>query len=95
MLIGVVSDTHGHLGFTQEATQVLADQKIETVLHCGDIGSLEIVPLFDRWTTHFVFGNVDHNDGDFPVLIYGEGCAKTPFQLIGSAWPLPARWELP
>jgi len=62
MLIGVVSDTHAHLGFTLEATKVLEEQNVEMVLHCGDIGSPSIVPLFDRWPTHFVFGNVDHDE---------------------------------
>jgi hypothetical protein len=32
------------------------------VLHCGDIGSTAIVPLFTAWPTHFVFGNVDSAD---------------------------------
>ena len=29
------------------------------MIHCGDIGSPEIVGLFGRWPTHFVLGNVD------------------------------------
>jgi len=32
---------------------------VGAVLHCGDIGSEAIVPLFAAWPTHFVFGNVD------------------------------------
>jgi putative phosphoesterase len=32
---------------------------VGVVLHCGDIGSEAIVPLFAAWPTHFVFGNVD------------------------------------
>jgi len=62
MRIGVVSDTHGHLAYTRAALDVLSRLEPETVLHCGDIGSLEVVPLFDRWPTHFVFGNVDHDE---------------------------------
>jgi uncharacterized protein len=31
----------------------------DVVIHCGDIGSEAIVPLFEAWPTHFVFGNVD------------------------------------
>jgi putative phosphoesterase len=33
---------------------------LETVIHCGDIGGPEVLPLFDSWRTHFVFGNSDH-----------------------------------
>ena len=59
MQLGVVSDTHGHVGYTREAIRMLESLKVEAVLHCGDIGSPEIVELFAAWPTHFVFGNVD------------------------------------
>jgi putative phosphoesterase len=59
MLIGVVSDTHGHASNARLAVRMLESMKVEAVLHCGDIGSTAIVPLFAAWPTHFVFGNVD------------------------------------
>lgn len=59
MQIGVVSDTHGHAGYTRQAIRMLESLEVEAVLHCGDIGSPEIVELFAAWPTHFVFGNVD------------------------------------
>jgi uncharacterized protein len=59
MLIGVVSDTHGHVANTRQAVRMLESCEVEMVLHCGDIGSIDVVRLFDRWPTHFVFGNVD------------------------------------
>jgi putative phosphoesterase len=62
MRIGIVSDTHGHLGNTARAVEVLASLDVDCVLHCGDIGSPEIVPLFGHWPTHFVFGNCDHDE---------------------------------
>ena len=60
MLLGVVSDTHGHLPNTRAAVQMLESFGISAVLHCGDIGSAAVVPLFSHWPTHFVLGNVDH-----------------------------------
>ena len=62
MRIGVVSDSHGHVPFTREAIRALESLDVEQVLHCGDIGSVEIVELFTPWPTHFVFGNVDLYD---------------------------------
>jgi uncharacterized protein len=59
MLIGVVSDTHGHLPNTRAAVQMLESFGVSAVLHCGDIGSTAVVPLFSHWPTHFVLGNVD------------------------------------
>jgi hypothetical protein len=32
---------------------------VERVLHCGDVGSAEVVELFAPWPTDFVFGNCD------------------------------------
>jgi putative phosphoesterase len=65
MRVGVVSDTHGHLPSARRAAELLAEREIEQVLHCGDIGSPEIVQIFSRWPGHYVFGNCDH---DFTAL---------------------------
>lgn len=61
MRLGVVSDTHGHLPHARAAATLLAGLNVDAVLHCGDIGSAAIVPLFAAWPAHFVFGNVDHD----------------------------------
>ncbi len=57
--LAVVSDTHGHVGYCLDAIRMLEGLDVHRVLHCGDIGSVDIVPLFKRWPTHFVFGNCD------------------------------------
>lgn len=62
MRIGVVSDSHGHAVFTREAVRLLESLNVEQVIHCGDIGSVQIIDLFSAWPTHFVFGNVDFYD---------------------------------
>jgi hypothetical protein len=59
MIIGIVSDTHGHVEFTRAAVRILESCEAQLVIHCGDIGSLEIISWFQPWPTHFVFGNVD------------------------------------
>jgi len=61
MRIGVVSDTHGHVDYTRQAIRMLESCEIELVIHCGDIGSEDVVRLFQPWPTHFVFGNVDYD----------------------------------
>jgi putative phosphoesterase len=73
MQIAVVSDTHGHVGSTTPAVRLLARQKVEAVIHCGDIGAPAIIPLFSAWPTHFVFGNVDHNEGALARAIQEAG----------------------
>ncbi len=61
MIIGVVSDTHGHVEFARQAARMLESFAVEAVLHCGDIGTSEIVAVFRAWPTHYVFGNVDYD----------------------------------
>jgi putative phosphoesterase len=61
MRLGVISDTHGHLRHTLDAVRMFESLEVQIVIHCGDIGSEEIVELFGQWPTHFVFGNVDHD----------------------------------
>jgi len=62
MLLGIVSDTHGHVPLTLDAVRLLESLGVEQVLHCGDIGSPAIPALFQAWPTHYVFGNVDLGD---------------------------------
>jgi hypothetical protein len=48
---------------------MLESLEVDTVLHCGDIGSIEVVELFAKWPTHFVFGNCDDNADALAVAI--------------------------
>lgn len=73
MLLGVVSDTHGQVQFARQAVRMLESCDVQAVIHCGDIGSVEIVPLFQRWPTHFVLGNVDHDATGFERAITEAG----------------------
>ncbi len=56
MLIGVISDTHGLL--RPRAVEMLAG--VEHIIHAGDIGQPEIVPVLERLApVTAVRGNVD------------------------------------
>lgn len=82
MRIGIVSDTHGHVPNTLDAVRMLQSLDVELVIHCGDIGSAEIVGLFARWPTHFVFGNVDDDRRGLEAAIKAAG--KTCHGRFGS-----------
>ena len=73
MRLGVVSDTHGHLRNAQAAVERLETLQVDVVLHCGDIGSTGVVPLFAAWPTHFVFGNVDQDEDELRYAIRSVG----------------------
>lgn len=46
---------------------------VNAVLHCGDIGSGSIVPLFASWPTHFVLGNVDRQLPEIERAVLAAG----------------------
>lgn len=69
MLLGIVSDTHGHLENARAAVRMLESLEVQQVIHCGDIGSPDIPHLFSAWPTHFVFGNVDYDEADLRTAI--------------------------
>lgn len=73
MLLGVVSDTHGHLRNTQNAIRMLDSLEVAAVIHCGDIGSTAVVDLFGKWPTHFVLGNVDCDARALEMAIRAAG----------------------
>jgi len=62
MKIAIVSDTHGNAANFKKMVQWLNAQNIKTILHCGDIGSLESLKEFlENYDGEFfgVFGNMD------------------------------------
>jgi putative phosphoesterase len=73
MRVGIVSDTHGHVGLTRPAVRMFESLEVERVFHCGDIGSVEVVELFSAWPTDFVFGNCDTDQKPLRAAIEEAG----------------------
>jgi putative phosphoesterase len=88
MLLGVVSDTHGQVQHTQRAVRMLESLQVAEVIHCGDIGSTDVVEMFARWPTHFVFGNVDYDRADLSkaITVAGQTCHDVfgSLELVGN-----------
>lgn len=73
MQIAVISDTHGHLEFTRQAVLLMESFAVKHVIHCGDITTTAIPPLFAAWQTHYVFGNCDHQLDPLRAAIRAAG----------------------
>ncbi len=73
MRLGIVSDSHGHLEHTLPAVRMLESLDVQRVLHCGDIGTDEVVELFAPWPTDFVFGNCDYHREELETAIAATG----------------------
>jgi putative phosphoesterase len=73
MRIGVVSDTHDRHDAIAEAVRRLQEQRVELILHCGDIESVEAVHGFHSLPTYFVFGNWDRERKQLAAAIKAIG----------------------
>lgn len=58
--LGIVSDSHGRVESTRAAANLLESFDVFQVIHCGDIGTADVIGALSRWPTHYVFGNCDH-----------------------------------
>jgi hypothetical protein len=63
MRIGIISDTHGKLHRVQRATEVFAPRQLHAIVHCGDIGSEQVLERLAATgvAVFAVAGNVDHH----------------------------------
>ena len=61
MIIGILSDTHDHIGNTHKAIKTLLENGAEQIIHCGDFCAPFMIELFSEYDVpfHCVFGNID------------------------------------
>lgn len=59
MRIGVMSDSHNRREFIGRALRAFRERGISVVLHCGDLTSSEMVPLFEGFELYLAQGNMD------------------------------------
>ncbi len=59
MLIGIMSDTHGHHRAVQAAMALFDRLDVKHIVHCGDIGGTEVFDEFVSRPFSFVWGNMD------------------------------------
>jgi uncharacterized protein len=70
MRVGILSDTHGRLPAAKAAIKLLVGAGCETFIHCGDVGSQDILDLLAGLNSSFVFGNTDYDRDE--LLRYAE-----------------------
>jgi putative phosphoesterase len=63
MIIGLLSDTHNNLTNLIYVLDVYRERGIETLIHCGDLTGLEMVPYFKGFRVIYTTGNMDITTG--------------------------------
>lgn len=61
MKVGIISDTHDNVEAVEAAVERFSDAGVEAIVHCGDVIAPPVIPYFDGFEFHLVFGN---NDGE-------------------------------
>jgi len=63
MKIGVMSDTHDNLSNTTAVLGTYREQGIDTIIHCGDLTSPDMVSHYEGFRVILTIGNMDHTTG--------------------------------
>lgn len=61
MQVGIISDTHDNVPAVERAVETFREADVEAILHCGDVIAPPVIPFFEGFEFHLVFGN---NDGE-------------------------------
>jgi len=76
MKIGIISDTHDHIGNLQKALQSLRAQDVNTVLHCGDVCSPQMIRCMKDFDVWIAQGNTDYYFSLKDTIIEAFGAAR-------------------
>lgn len=68
MLVGLLSDSHGKVDATRYAVQTLRDAGAAMLIHCGDIGSVDVIAELAGGPAVFVFGNNDYDTARYTAF---------------------------
>jgi uncharacterized protein len=63
MKIGVLSDTHDHLSNLLTVLAICRESGIDTLIHCGDLTGLDMVPHMKGFRVIYTTGNMDYATG--------------------------------
>lgn len=79
MKVGILSDTHNDTHTLQTILRKLREEKVSTIIHCGDVTSPSTIKYFNGFTVHLAFGNCDYMTGalnEALILLGTESTAK-------------------
>lgn len=59
MLLGILSDTHNDLIRARNAVEILKSEGADSLAHCGDLASPDVLEICCVLPCYFIFGNHD------------------------------------
>ncbi len=73
LLVGVMSDSHGRVLAVRKALELFDRHGVSHVIHCGDIGGMEVFDEFIGRRLTFVWGNTDVPDDGLIAYLQSVG----------------------
>jgi len=64
VVIGLLSDTHGHADTALKAVELLINEGADYLIHCGDVGDTDVIAAMAGHPGIFVFGNNDWDQSE-------------------------------
>lgn len=64
MLLGILSDTHNQTKNLQKAITLFKENRVDTLIHCGDMTTVETAQFLCEFRIIYVFGNGDFVSGE-------------------------------
>lgn len=83
MKVGIMSDSHGRVEPVRRAMAVFREANVGLIVHCGDVGGLNILEEMAGEPCRFVWGNTDFPEHGWQARV----------EAMGLPWPdeLPMR----
>ncbi len=73
MIIGLLSDSHGYCEPVRRALRQFDQMGAEHLIHCGDVGGMDVFDLLAGRSCTFVWGNCDDPDPALERYVCGLG----------------------
>ncbi len=72
MKIGILADTHNNIKNLRAALGLFESESIDTLIHCGDLTSVEIARAMEGFRVICVLGNGDIDSGEIRAAILSQ-----------------------
>lgn len=76
MILGILSDSHGHPDRVARAIATLEEHGAEALVHCGDLGGEQVLDQLTGKNAWFVWGNTDRPDAG--LIRYAQTAGLLP-----------------
>lgn len=75
MLLGIMSDSHGDATMVRRAVALFDAEGVEHIIHCGDVGGVDVFDQIVGRPFSFVWGNCDVESGQLFAYLNSVGVA--------------------